>query len=165
MSIEQFKAWTWGNMEIARGKVTDFPPEFALFVKRDMFGDSGFPNYIFPNNKEGFLALVAELQLRGEYARVLGAFELRVSPYHGDLIVEVYYEDKSQGHWVIGFIRYGAIDGIDIPFSMNMSVDDMPALIAGYSKKTIREANPEAHGDNPLILWSKDDILEMGERD
>lgn len=158
MSIEQFKAWTWGRMELARGKVTDFPPEYALFVKRDMFGDSGFPDIIFPNNKEGFLSLIAETQCSGKMAKMLGDFELRVSPYAGDLIVEVYYVDQTQGHWVIGFVKYGVIDGIDIPFKLDIKVDDYEELLNGHSKKVIRESDPHTRGDNPLHLWSKDDI-------
>lgn len=156
MDFAQIQNAGWDRVTLGHGKATDFPEGHVLFVKRDMYSDSGFPNTIMPKTKEAFLAFIAETQLRDTFTP-LQDFNLRVEDYHGSLIVVAYYTDASQGQWVLGFLRYGVPEGMEIPFSQHFIAADL-VLSEGWTSQVVTEADPEERGDQAIHYWSKNDI-------
>ena len=126
-----------------------------LFVKRDMFNDSGFPHTLMPATKEALIAHIAATQLKENTFDALKHFDIKIEEYHTDLLVVIYYKDKSHGHWVLGYVRNGRPADMDLPFEQSFCPDDV-TLAEGYSTRVLRAA--EGHrGENPLHLWSKEE--------
>jgi len=126
-----------------------------LFVKRDMFNDSGFPHTVMPATKEALIAFIAETHLKENSFEALKHFDIKIEEYHMDLLVVIYYKDKSHGHWVLGFVRDGRPADMELPFEQSFGPDDA-SLAEGYSTRVLRPATGE-RGDNPLHFWSKEE--------
>lgn len=139
-------------MELAQAKEGQM-----LFVKRDMFNDSGFPMTYMPPTKEALLSFIADMKLKNEVFEPLKHFDLKIEKYHGDLIVVIYYKDESHGHWVIGFVREQMPEGMELPFQQSFGPDDL-VLAEGYVSKVVKEADPEIRGDHPIHYWAKEEV-------
>lgn len=141
--------------DMVRKKDPNFPRNSTLFVRRDMFGDSCFPQVIIPATQEAFLAFFI-----GHHHRIHGdnqpEYRLEVAEYHGDAIVVVYYEGAEKSHWVNGFLRYNVPEDMQLPFSMQVTQESLK-LCEGWSIKTLRPRNEEERTEGDILLWAKDE--------
>lgn len=134
----------------------ELPKEFMTFVKRDMFNDSGFPHVVMPATKEALLSFVAHDMLKDNSPvfDCLKKFDIVVSQYDECLMVEIYYADKAQGHWVHWFIKGLAPTDVELPFRQSFDKPDV-SLAEGWEMKLIKAVAPDDRGANPIHLWIK----------
>jgi len=143
--------------DMVRGKDQSFPGEYCLFVQRDMFNDSGFPQVLVPATKEAFLAFI---MFHNHTVFNSRTFELEVNEYGDGLIVVCHYERGGKSEqWVLGFIRYTKPVGLELPFKQKFNGE--VGLFDNYQRATVREALPDDHGAGAVLLWLPTEPAEV----
>lgn len=147
--LEKLKSFNAEKVSrMVRDPKAKFPEGHLVFVKRDMYGDSEFAHVIIPNKLEDVVAFFAIDKDR------LGTYELRVKEHGPALVVEKYFDDEKLGHWVVGFLYRGKVEGMALPWAYRPTEEDHTRA-AGYVGTRIRALPKGSRCENPVDLWVK----------